>query len=70
MTAESTNIKGPYTARYVSVPFCGHGSLLQDKKKQYWWTYFGNDKVAPFAKPAIIPVEFNKDGHLQPKVSR
>ncbi|WP_243347187.1 family 43 glycosylhydrolase [Parabacteroides sp. FAFU027] len=67
MTVESTNIKGPYSARYVSVPFCGHGSLFQDFNGQYWWTYFGNDKVAPFSKPAIVSVEFNKEGHLQPK---
>jgi len=68
LTVEATNIRGPYTARYVSVPFCGHGSLFQDVSGQYWWTYFGNDKVAPFAKPAIVPVEFNKEGHLQPKL--
>lgn len=68
MTVESTNIKGPYSARYVSVPFCGHGSLFRDFGGQYWWTYFGNDRVAPFSKPAIVPVEFNKEGRLQPKI--
>ena len=68
MTVESTNIRGPYSARYVSVPFCGHGSLFQDFNGQYFWTYFGNDKVTPFAKPAIVPIEFNKEGHLQPKI--
>ena len=67
MTAESASIKGPYSARYISVPFCGHGGLLQDFKGQYWWTYFGNDKVAPFSKPAVVPVEFNQEKHLQPK---
>lgn len=68
MTVESSNIRGPYTARYVSVPFCGHGNLFQDSKGKYWWTYFGNDKVAPFSKPAVVAVEFNKEGHLQPKI--
>ena len=67
MTVESANILGPYTARYVSIPFCGHGSLFKDFNGHYWWTYFGNDKVSPFKKPAIIPVNFNDEGHLQPQ---
>jgi beta-xylosidase len=70
MTAESTNLMGPYSARYVSVPYAGHNNFFQDTKGNWWSTMFGNDPDAPFQKLAgIIPIEFDKDGHIKPKVN-
>ncbi|MBD0279798.1 MAG: hypothetical protein ICV81_17805 [Flavisolibacter sp.] len=54
----------------MSVPFCGHGNILQDFNVGYWWTYFSNDKVAPFQKPAVVPVTFNKEGHIEPETEQ
>ncbi|PTQ94895.1 glycosyl hydrolase family 43 [Mucilaginibacter yixingensis] len=70
MTAEATNIMGPYSARYVSVPYAGHNTFFQDDKGQWISTLFGNDADAPIQKHAgLVPVEFDKDGHIRPKVN-
>ncbi len=69
MTAEATHIMGPYSARYVSVPYAGHNTFFQDGHGNWWSTMFGNDADAPVQKQAaIVPVEFDKDGHIRPKV--
>jgi len=69
MTAEATNIMGPYSARYVSVPYAGHNTFFQDGRGNWWSTMFGNDADAPVQKQAaIVPIEFDKDGHIRPKV--
>lgn len=69
MTAEADNIMGPYSARYVSVPYAGHNTFFKDDKGQWWSSMFGNDADAPVQKrAAIVPVEFDKDGHIRPKV--
>lgn len=70
MTAEADNIMGPYTARYVSVPYAGHNTFFQDNSGQWWSTMFGNDPDAPIQKLAgIIPITFDKNGHIMPKVN-
>jgi len=70
MTAEADNIMGPYAARYVSVPYAGHNTFFEDSKGQLWSTMFGNDADAPVSKlPAIVPVVFDKEGHIKPKVN-
>lgn len=69
MTAEADNLFGPYSARYVSVPYAGHNTFFQDASGQWYSTLFGNDADAPVQKlPAVVPVEFDAAGHLRPKV--
>ena len=69
MTAEADHIMGPYSARYVSVPYAGHNTFFKDAKGQWYSTMFGNDPDAPVSKKtAVVPVIFDKDGHIQPKV--
>jgi xylan 1,4-beta-xylosidase len=70
MTAEAKTLRGPYSTRYVSVPYAGHNTLFQDAAGQWWSTIFGNDAQAPIQKkPGILRVEFDSDGHLRPLVT-
>jgi hypothetical protein len=67
MAALSDNIYGPYKWRHEAVPCGGGGNYFQDKQGQWWGTFFGNDDQAPFReKPAIVPIEFDKDGTIHP----
>ena len=70
MTAESATLRGPYSARYVSVPYAGHNTFFEDFQGRWWSTIFGNDPQAPVQKqPGLIPVEFDPAGHIRPVVS-
>jgi xylan 1,4-beta-xylosidase len=70
MTAESKTLRGPYSTRYVSVPYAGHNTFFQDADGQWWSTMFGNDPQAPIQKqPGILRVEFDRDGHIRPLVT-
>jgi len=70
MTAEATSLRGPYSARYVSVPYAGHNTFFQDHEGAWWSTMFGNDAQAPIDKrPGILRVEFDEQGHLRPRVT-
>lgn len=70
MTAESATLRGPYSARYVSVPYGGHNNCFQDFEGRWWATMFGNDDQAPIQKqPGILRVEFDRQGHLRPLVT-
>jgi xylan 1,4-beta-xylosidase len=69
MTAESETLRGPYRARYVSVPEAGHNVFFRDQQGAWWSTIFGNDDDAPFReRPGILRVEFDPNGHLRPLV--
>jgi len=69
MTAESATLRGPYSARYVSVPYGGHNNFFQDGQGRWWSTMFGNDPQAPIQKrPGILRVDFDADGHVRPVV--
>lgn len=69
MTAESEHLMGPYSARYVSVPYAGHNVFFQDKSGQWLSTMFGNDPDAPVQKQAaIVPIIFDQNGHIKPKI--
>lgn len=69
MTAESPTLRGPYSARYVSVPYAGHNNFFEDFDGRWWSTMFGNDAQAPIEKkPGILRVVFDADGHLCPLV--
>lgn len=70
MTAESKTLRGPYSKRYVSVPYAGHNTFFQDAKGQWRSTIFGTDPQAPIQKqPGILRVEFDAAGHLRPLVT-
>jgi xylan 1,4-beta-xylosidase len=69
MVASSDNLMGPYGDRYIAVPHGGHNNYFQDRDGNWWSTFFGNDKNAPFLeRPAILRVEFGKDGRIRPLV--
>jgi beta-xylosidase len=69
MTAESSTLLGPYSPRYVSVPYAGHNVFFQDVKGNWWSTMFGNDADAPVQKQAaLVPVAFDSQGHIKPVV--
>ena len=69
MTAESVTLRGPYSARYVSVPYAGHNTFFRDGEGQWWSTMFGNDPQAPIQKqPGILKVDFDPQGHIRPVV--
>lgn len=66
----SGSIYGPYTNRYRAIPHDGHNNLFQDKKGNWWATYFGSDPWAPFSvgasgRPAVLPVTIAADGTIR-----
>jgi len=68
MIAGSDKLLGPYGDRYLAVPHGGHNMFFKDRDGQWWSTFFGNDPAAPFReRPAILRVEFDKDGRIRPK---
>lgn len=68
-TADSLN--GPWSERYLAVPHAGHANFFRDKQGQWWSTYFGNDRNAPFhAKPGIVPMMQDAKGRWRPDSSR
>ncbi|WP_167856840.1 hypothetical protein [Hymenobacter aquaticus] len=51
------------------MPYAGHDVFFQDVRGQWWSTLFGNDDDAPVRKQAaVVPVEFDKQGHIRPVV--
>lgn len=69
--AESDNIYGPYSARYLAVPHAGHNTFFQDKTGNWWSTFFGNDARAPFReRPAALRIEFTPEGRIQVQNAR
>jgi beta-xylosidase len=67
MIATSTNLLGPYGARYEALPHAGHNMFFQDEKSRWWSTYFGSDGGAPWQeRPGILSVDFNPEGRLSP----
>lgn len=68
MVATSTNLFGPYTARYEALPHAGHNMFFKDDKGQWWSTYFGSDDRAPWKeRPGIFPIEFDTSGRILSK---
>jgi len=67
MTATATNIYGPYGERYESIPHGGHNVFFEDRKGQWWSTFFGSDDTAPWReRPGILPIEFDGQGRIHP----
>lgn len=68
MIATSDKIYGPYSARYEAIPHGGHNMFFTDGKGQWWSTYFGSDRGAPWRERAgVLPVEFDAAGRVGPK---
>jgi len=64
----STNLFGPYGARYEAIPHGGHNVFFQDGKGQWWSTFFGSDGTAPWQeRPGILPIRFDESGRLRPE---
>jgi beta-xylosidase len=63
-TADS--IYGPYSNRYLAIPHAGHNSFFKDTAGNWWATFFGNDKTAPFKeRPALMRIEFDVNGRIR-----
>ena len=68
MSAVADSIYGPYGKAYLAIPHGGHNVLFKDAIGQWWSTFFGNDKEAPFReRPAILPIRINKSGEIRPR---
>lgn len=68
MIATSKHLLGPYGARYEAIPHGGHNMFLKDESGQWWSSYFGSDKTAPWReRPGILPIEFTPDDRVRPK---
>ncbi len=69
--ASSTNLFGPYGARYEAIPHGGHNTFFKDGQDQWWSTYFGSDDTAPWReRPGVLPIEFDSDGRVAPSKAR
>ena len=67
MVASADSLAGPWSDRTLAIPHGGHNMFFKDKDGQWWSTFFGNDKNAPFIeKPGILRVEFDKAGQIHP----
>jgi beta-xylosidase len=63
--AISDTIFGPYHTRHESVPRGGGTNFFQDKDKNWWCAFFGNDNQSPWReKPGLACIDFNKDGRI------
>jgi beta-xylosidase len=66
--ATSTNLFGPYGARYEALPHAGHNSFFRDDRGGWWSTYFGSDTRAPWQeRPGVLPVKIAPDGRVRPR---
>lgn len=65
VAASSDSLFGPYGERYTAISGGGHNNVFQDKKGQWWSTFFGNPRDAeklPFVqKPGILKIEWDGD---------
>jgi len=69
MAASAEHVYGPYGPRYLAIPHGGHNMLFSDKEGNWWSTFFGNDRDAPFReRPAILRIELDPQGRIRPKV--
>jgi hypothetical protein len=64
--ATSTNLHGPYGARYEALPHAGHNTFFKDDRGQWWSTYFGSDAKAPWQeRPGLLPIRIDPDGRIR-----
>jgi len=68
LISTSNQIYGPYSPRYEAIPHGGHNIFFQDFQGQWWSTYFGSDKFAPWQEvPGLIPIDFDTSGKIELK---
>ena len=68
MIAGSDKLLGPYGDRYLAIPHGGHNMFFKDRDGRWWSTFFGHDPASPVReRPAMLRVEFDKDGRIRPK---
>ena len=61
----SDTIFGPYRMRHEAVPCGGGTNFFQDKDKNWWGAYFGNDNQSPWReKPGLVCIDYDKDGKI------
>jgi beta-xylosidase len=66
--ASSTNLFGPYGARYEALPHAGHNLFFRDGTGAWWSTFFGSDRGAPWQeRPGVLPVEISAGGLVRPR---
>ena len=66
MLASSDKLLGPYGPRYIASKSGGHNTYFKDKDGDWWSTFFGNDKAAPFReRAALLRMKFG-DGRMLP----
>ncbi len=64
--ATADSIYGPYSNRYLAIPHAGHNSFFKDIAGNWWATFFGNDKLAPFReRPSLMRIEFDANGRVR-----
>jgi hypothetical protein len=63
MASSAKSIYGPYGPRYEAIPHGGHNALFRAGAGRWWSTFFGPPW---YERPAILPVEFGRDGVLGP----
>jgi beta-xylosidase len=64
--AMSKHIYGPYSPREEAIPHAGHNVFFQDEVGNWWSTLFGSDGSGPWQeKPGIVPVIFDRRGHVR-----
>lgn len=65
--ATSEKLLGPYGPRYEAIPHAGHNMFFQDEHGQWWSSYFGSDRAAPWQeRPGVLPIEFDAAGRIRP----
>jgi len=68
LIASSTSLSGPYGERYEAIPHGGHNMFFKDGQGQWWSTYFGSDKNAPWQeRPGVLPIRFGENGQIMMK---
>lgn len=71
MIASSEKLLGPYGERDLAIPHGGHNMLFKDGEGNWYSTFFGNDKTAPFnERPAILRIETDENGKVRPLLSK
>jgi beta-xylosidase len=64
--AIADNVWGPYRSWHEAVPCGGGTSYFQDRKGNWWCTFFGNDEQSPWReKPGMVKIEFADDNRIR-----
>lgn len=65
MVSTSTNLFGPYGERYEAIPHGGHNTFFKDDRGQWWSTFFGSDRSAPWRERAgVLPIRVDQAGPI------